>query len=216
MTSKTLVLAAAALAASVTLASAQTAQDPHHPGTDAGTTAQSQPSAPPSGIARGPAQPGVMPMKPGATPGGANMMMGGDTTQMTDTMQMMRGGMMPMGVGLTGRRPFQHIEGQIAFYRTELKITDAQDPLWNAFAEALRGNATRLRQAMAMATEANGVVAVPEQMERRIAMLSALLEAMQSMQAAAKPLYATLTDEQKKVADELMIEHVMAMRARGL
>jgi LTXXQ motif family protein len=53
-------------------------------------------------------------------------------------------------------------------------------------------------------------------MERRIAMLSALLEAMQSMQAAAKPLYATLTDEQKKVADELMIEHVMAMRARGL
>ena len=42
---KTLVLAAAALAASVTLASAQTAQDhdAHHPGTDAGVTAQAHP-----------------------------------------------------------------------------------------------------------------------------------------------------------------------------
>jgi hypothetical protein len=201
MTTKTLVLAAAALAASVTLASAQTAQDheAHHPGTDAGTTAQTQPPAPPSGMARGP-----------------NMMMGGDMTQMSDMMQMMRGARMPMGMGMAGGRPFQHIEGQIAFYKTELKITDAQDPLWNAFADALRGNATRLQQAMARATEAKGIVVVPEQMERRIAMLTALLDAMQSMQSAAKPLYASLTDEQKKVADELMTEHMMAMRVRGL
>jgi hypothetical protein len=144
------------------------------------------------------------------------MMMGADMTHMSDMMQMMRGGMMPMGMGMAAGRPFQHIEGQIAFYKTELKITAAQEPLWDAFAEALRGNATRLQQAMAMATEAKGVVALPEQMERRIAMLTALLDAMQSMQAAAKPLYVTLTDEQKKTADELMTEHMMAMRARGL
>jgi hypothetical protein len=216
MTTKILVLAAAALAASVTLASAQTAQDPHHPGTDAGTTAQAQPPAPPSGMMRGPAQPGAMPMQPGATPSGPNMMMGADMTHMSDMMQMMRGGMMPMGLGMAAGRPFQHIEGQVAFYKTELKITDAQEPLWNAFAEALRGNAARLQQAMAKATEAKGVVAVPEQMECRIAMLTTLLDAMQSMQAAATPLYAALTDEQKKVADELMAEHMMAMRARGL
>jgi hypothetical protein len=218
MTTKTLVLAAAALAASVTLARAQTAQDheAHHPGTDAGTTAQAQPPAPPSGMTRGPAQPGTMPMQPGATPGGPNMMMGADMTHMSNMMQMMRGGMMPMGMGMAAGRPFQHIEGQVAFYKTELKITDAQELLWNAFAEALRGNATRLQQAMAKATEAKGVVAVPERMERRIATLAALLDAMQSMQAAAKPLYAVLTDEQKKVADELMAEHMMAMRARGL
>jgi LTXXQ motif family protein len=118
-------------------------------------------------------------------------------------------------LGMAAGRPFQHIEGQVAFYKTELKITDAQEPLWNAFAEALRGHATR-QQAMAKATEAKGVVAVPEQMERRIAMLTALLDAMQSMQAAAKPLYAALTDEQKKLADELMAEHMIATRARGL
>lgn len=129
--------------------------------------------------------------------GGASAMMGGDMAQMRDMMQMMRGGMMPMGMGMAGGRPFQHIEGQIAFYKTELKITDAQEPLWNAFADALRANASHLQQAVAKATEAKEAVAVPEQMERRIALLTVLLDTMQSMQAAAKPLYAALTDEQK-------------------
>lgn len=130
--------------------------------------------------------------------GGASAMMGGDMAQMRDMMQMMRGGMMPMGMGMAGGRPFQHIEGQIAFYKTVLKITDAQEPLWNAFADALRANASHLQQAVAKATEAKEAVAVPEQMERQIALLTVLLDTMQSMQAAAKPLYAALTDEQKR------------------
>ena len=39
---------------------------------------------------------------------------------------------------------------------------------------------------------------------------------VQAMLAGAKPLYATLSDDQKKVADELMAEHLMTMRARGM
>ncbi len=34
-----------------------------------------------------------------------------------------------------------HVEGRIAFLKTELRITDAQLPLWNAVADALRDNA---------------------------------------------------------------------------
>lgn len=217
-----LVFAAVALAASVSLASAQTAQnaDPHHPGTAGAAVTQVQPSAPPSSqspVARGPAERGTMPMQPGAMPGRQSMMMGGDMAQMMAMMQMMRGGMMTMGMGPPGMQPFRHIEGRIAFYKVELKITDAQAPQWNAFADALRSNATRLQQAMmAPATETKGVVAAPEQMERRIAMLTAQLDSMQAVLAVAKPLYAVLTDEQKKIADELMAEHMMPIRARGL
>jgi hypothetical protein len=29
-----------------------------------------------------------------------------------------------------------HVEGRIAFLKTELKITEAQSPQWNQFAEA--------------------------------------------------------------------------------
>ena len=46
-------------------------------------------------------------------------------------------GMGPMMMG----GPAKHLEGRIAFLRTELGITDAQMPLFNAFAEALRAAA---------------------------------------------------------------------------
>jgi hypothetical protein len=176
-TTTRLVLAAIALAASVTLASAQTTQDhdAHH-SADQGATQVQPPGQRPMG--RGPAQ--AMPMKPNATPGGQGMMMGADMAQM-QMMAMMRDGMMPMGMGPAGARPFQHIEGQIAFYKAELKITDAQAPQWTAFADALRSNAARLQESIAQASEAKGVVAAPEQMERRIAILGAQLEMMKGL-----------------------------------
>lgn len=49
---------------------------------------------------------------------------------------MMDRGMMPM----MGMNPAEHIEGRLAFLKTELKITDAQMAQWNAFADALRSS----------------------------------------------------------------------------
>ena len=150
--------------------------------------------------------------------GGPGMMMGGDMSEMMGMMQMMRmmqGGTMPMGMGPAGR-PLQHIEGQIAYYKAELKITDAQAPQWNAFADALRNSAKRLQEAVAKNMQPNEALTAPEQMERRIAMLSAQLDAMQPVLTVAKPLYAALSDDQKKIADELMAEHFLAMRGGAL
>ncbi len=59
-------------------------------------------------------------------------------------MPMMSGpGRMGM-MGMTGIA--DHIEGRIAFLKAELKITEAQMPQWNAFAEALRANARRMSE----------------------------------------------------------------------
>src|SRR5262245_45184860 len=44
--------------------------------------------------------------------------------------------------------PSQHVEGRLAFLKTELKITDAQAPQWNAYADALRANAQRMGDLM--------------------------------------------------------------------
>ena len=217
-------LAAAALAASVSLASAQPApdNDPHHPADQGGAQAQ-RPPVPPGQrpMAQGPmakdsAQPGAMPMKPGGAPGGQGMMMGGDMMKMMSMMEMMRGGTMPMGMGPAGMPPLRHIDGQIAFWKAELKISDAQAPQWTAFADAMRSSATSLRTAMQPAMQASGPATAPEQMERYAAVLSTQLEAAKSMQAVAKPLYGVLSAEQKKTADELMTEHMMGMRARGM
>jgi hypothetical protein len=176
-----LTLAAATLAASTTLALAQTPQDhaAHHP-----------------------APPATAPMRGGtARPDMAGMMTGNMAQMMSMMATMMPHGMVPMG------QP-RHVEGQIAFYKAELRITDAQLPQWNAFADALRNAAARQRQ-MVTPSSAASPTAAPDQMERRIALLSARLDVMKALLDVARPLYAALTDEQKRTADELFAEHVM-------
>lgn len=54
------------------------------------------------------------------------------------------GGMSMMGM----MHGAQHIEGQLAFLKAELKITDAQAPQWDAYAAARRANAKRMTELM--------------------------------------------------------------------
>jgi hypothetical protein len=202
-------LVAAAFACSVpVLATAQApAADDH-----AAHHIDTEKSSPPAAEKRTAPSAASMPAVPGAS--GNGMMMGGNMPQMAQMMRTMM--MMQQGMGPAGMMPLGHVEGQIAFYKAELHITDAQLPQWNAFADALRGNAATLQAAMQEGMQMSGSAAAPEQMERRITMMSTQLDAMKAMLAVAKPLYAVLTDEQKKTADELMGEHLMGMRARGM
>lgn len=196
----------------------------HPPGSE--VQAQATPPSPPAvmpsqpgrpatlGVAPGPGgQPG-MGMMPG--PGGQPGMMGGDMGQMMQMMQRMmavrQGGMSP-----GARRAFERIEGQLAYFRTELRVTDAQMPQWNAFADAVRAQSARLRQAYTQAMQSAGQPAsAPAQLERRAALLRVQLDTTQAMATATSALYAALSDEQKRLADELMAEHLNDMRMRGL
>lgn len=73
----------------------------------------------------------------------------------------------------------------------------------------------RRRRSAAVRTAAQPTTA-PAQLERRIALLSAQIEATRTMVATAGPLYAALSDEQKRTADELLAEHLRDMQRRGL
>lgn len=44
--------------------------------------------------------------------------------------------------------PSQHVEGRLAFLKTELKITYTQAPQWNAYADAVRANGKRMGEIM--------------------------------------------------------------------
>jgi hypothetical protein len=144
--------------------------------------------------------------QPGSPPGPAAGMMGGDMGRMMQQMMQRR-------MTAASMQPFRRIEGQLAFFRAELRITDAQLPQWNALAEAVRANAERIRQAtqQAMGTTAGPGTAL-QQIERRIALLFAHLEAMRAVSTAAATLYAALSEEQRRTADELMAEHLLGMR----
>ena len=76
--------------------------------------------------------------------GGGMMDMMGGNMQMPDMMRMMTMMRQAGSDCMGGMEPIDHVEGRIAFLRAELKITDAQAPAWNGFAEALRANAKAL------------------------------------------------------------------------
>jgi len=198
-----MIATALVLAATTAVASAQapTAGDPHHPpqsATPAPASAQ-----PPTG------QPGMgmmgdMPMM--------NMMgrmrdMMGDMPMMNmmAMMRMMRM-MEMMGPGMTA---IDRIEGRIAFLRAELNITEAQASAWNAFADAMRTNAKKLAEVRAsmMARLDAGQQQAPtmaERLDQQERSLLARLEGTRALKSAVTNLYGTLSEDQKKTANELL------------
>jgi hypothetical protein len=149
--------------------------DQHHPGATPPATA-----AKPSPATQG------MPM--GSMPGGST------------SMPMM--GMMQMMMGQNGMAG--HVEGRIAFLKVELKITDAQQPLWNAVADAMRATAKGMADMANGMTMMGTAATLPDKLAMHEKMMAAHLDALRKLRVAVEPLYAALSDDQKKTADELM------------
>ena len=105
----------------------------------------------------------------------------------------------------------KHIEGRLAFLKTELKITDAQLPLWNAFAEAMREDASTMHAMPHPMMGMNKAATLPDKLAAHETMLTAHLEAVRKLKAAADPLYAALNADQKKTADDIMLSPIGMM-----
>ena len=128
----------------------------------------------------------------GGVPGGAGV-------AGLSTVMMMR--MMMISLAAMAR----HVEGRIAFLKTELKITDAQQPLWNAVADAMRADAASIGD---MPDGMMGIwraARLPESLASLEEKMTAQLEAVRRVKAAVDPLYEALSDDQKKSADELIL-----------
>src|SRR6516162_7497820 len=143
------------------------------------------------------------------TPGAQGMPMGsmpGSSGGMPMMGERQMGGMPMMRMMQTMGSMADHVEGRIAFLKTELKITDAQQPLWNAVGDAMRANAKDMAAMMPMMQsmmQPSGTL--PEKLAGREKAMTAHLEALRKLKAAIDPLYAALSDEQKKTVDQLMV-----------
>jgi hypothetical protein len=110
--------------------------------------------------------------------------------------------------------PSERVEPRLAYLKTALKITDAQTKQWNAFADVLRKQAKDRDakvEAMRAKFEANKDKPRPEvsaidRMERRQKQLTDASAELSDRLAAAKPLYAVLSDDQKQTADEVLAQ----------
>ncbi len=121
------------------------------------------------------------------------------------------------------RLPSERMEARLAYLKTALKITDAQQPQWNAFADTLRKHAREMderiqarRSQMQQRPQEVQPTAI-ERLERRQARLATASARLNETLAAARPLYAALSPEQQKVADELLSPRRHGMfRHRGM
>ena len=113
-------------------------------------------------------------------------MMGGDMTRM-----------MPMM-----HEKLSHAGDRVAALTADLKITEAQMPAWNKFADALLVAAKSMEksmESMRRRREPSREARTPCENGRWTS------QSLQAIKAALDPLYASLSDEQKEIADGLRI-----------
>ena len=143
---------------------------------------------------------------PSLTGGGMMNMMGGNMP-MSNMMRMM-GMMRQSGDGL---ETIDRVEGRIAFLGTELKITDAQTPAWNAFADALRANAKTLGELRTSMMSQAGSETLVYRLTWQEKWLSARLESTRAMKSALTNLVGSFSDEQKKTAEDVLAPNMGMM-----
>jgi hypothetical protein len=144
--------------------------------------------------------------KPGPGPTGPRAgMMGGKGMGM-----MQDGGMRAMQMA-----PGKHLEGRLAFLRAEIGITDAQASGWNTFADAVRKASKDMMASMPMMGQKPADGGWLANLERHEKMMASHLESLRAIRTAAQPLYASLSDDQKRIADELMAGPMGPMGGMG-
>jgi hypothetical protein len=142
---------------------------------------------------------------------GGGSTMGGGTMMGHGMMGGLMGGMHGGGGYLCGRMT-AHIDGRLAFLKTELKITPEQETLWKDYAAAVKDNAktigercTAVMGMMGMMGQDDGKTAsLPERLDAKEQFMMARLDALRAVGKALKPLYDALSDEQKQLADQFI------------
>ncbi len=96
------------------------------------------------------------------------------------------------------------LEGRLAFMRNRLGITDAQAPLWDAFAESHRNNMFERVEARPEPRDPDAErPSLIERLERQQASLAARVDQLDATAIALVPLYNALDNEQREIADRV-------------
>ena len=106
-------------------------------------------------------------------------------------------------------QPTQRVEARLAYIKTALKISAAQMPQWDAYANVMRKNAQDLEKfkAKRFAERRSARHQRPnaiERLERAQSVHATMVVRINELLAVEKPLYAALSPEQRKVADVVL------------
>jgi hypothetical protein len=109
------------------------------------------------------------------------------------------------GYGRAHGDPIAAADQRLARLKSDLKITAAQETPWSAYAEQIKqhaGEMQALHNAMQNSASGNTRPTAPERVERQAQFAKQQQEYLEKLALVTKDLYATLTPEQKTLADQ--------------
>jgi hypothetical protein len=119
---------------------------------------------------------------------------------------MMGGNCPTMGAIMHGEDVPSYSEGRLAFLKTELAITDTQESLWGAYAGALRSNFESMHEMRrTMKTRMSDMTPV-QRLDAHLTAMRGRLTALEDVKPPLTALYAALSADQRKKADQLLTE----------
>ena len=99
------------------------------------------------------------------------------------------------------------VEARIKELHTKLKITPAQEELWNNVAQVMRDNAKTMEALIKARSEKARTMTAVEDLKSYGEIAEAHADGLKKFIPAFEPLYAGMSDAQKKSADKLFRQH---------
>ncbi len=121
------------------------------------------------------------------------------------------------GMATSGKvsRP-DRVEARIKELQTKLKITPAQEQLWNNVTQVMRDNAKTMEALIKARSEKASTMTAIDDLKSYGEIVEAHADAIRKFIPAFEPLYAGMSEAQKKSADKLFHHHGRAKsKAKG-
>ncbi len=100
------------------------------------------------------------------------------------------------------------VDGRVAYLKSALKITPDQQPAFDKYAQTIRDNAAQMHKSFEdMRGNRGKTVSAIDRVELRSKMAQLHAQQEQRYLDAFRPLYSSLSADQKKVADDLSTPH---------
>jgi ERCC4-type nuclease len=99
------------------------------------------------------------------------------------------------------------VETRIKELQTKLKITPAQEALWNNVTQVMRDNAKTMEALIKARSEEGSTMTAIDDLKSYGEIAQAHADAIRKFIPAFEPLYASMSDAQKKAADTLFRHH---------
>jgi protein CpxP len=95
-----------------------------------------------------------------------------------------------------------HTEDRIRQLHAELNITPSEEELWGNVAQAMRDEATEMDEQIARRHAQQDMMSAIDDLNNYAELAQAHADGVKKMSAVFAPLYNSMTDEQKKIADK--------------